>query len=76
VQRIKNAIACRSIVASQVRAEGQPVQLDVPEVNEAGLTLAARFGLSESFGCARMYHGVAPQIEVSGVFGVTSFEFG
>ena len=52
------------------------MQLDVPEVNEAGLTLAARLGLSESFGCASMYHGGAPQIEVSGVFGVTSFEFG
>lgn len=52
------------------------MQLDVPEVNEAGLTLAARLGLSESFGCARMYYGVAPQIEVSGVLGVTSFEFG
>ena len=76
MQRIKNAIACRSIASAQVCVEGQPVQLDVPEVNEAGLTLAARLGLSESFGCAPMYYGVAPQIEVSGVFGVTSFEFG
>jgi hypothetical protein len=52
------------------------VQLDVPECNEPGLKLASLFGLSESFGCARMYHGVAPQIDVRGVFGVTSFEFG
>lgn len=69
-------LAERLLSALLACVEGQPVQLDVPEANEAGLTLAARFGLSESFGCARMYYGVAPQIEVSGVFGVTSFEFG
>jgi hypothetical protein len=58
------------------KVEGHTVQLDVPECNEPGLKLASLFGLSESFGCARMYHGVAPQIDVRGVFGVTSFEFG
>jgi hypothetical protein len=69
-------LAERLIGSLMARIEGQPVQLDVPEPNEAGLSLAARFGLSESFGCARMYHGPAPDLEVSGLFGVTSFEFG
>ena len=55
---------------------GSPVQLDVPEPNQAGVALAQRFGLSESFGCARMYHGPDPQLPVGRIFGVTSFEFG
>ncbi|MFZ9629104.1 MAG: hypothetical protein ACO3C1_07100 [Ilumatobacteraceae bacterium] len=52
------------------------MQLDVPEPNEPGLALAKGFGLREVFGCARMYHGPAPDIDVRRVFGVTSFEFG
>lgn len=56
--------------------EGSLVQLDVPEPNRAGVALAQRMGLSESFGCARMYHGPDPQLPVERIFGVTSFEFG
>ncbi|MBS0644376.1 MAG: GNAT family N-acetyltransferase [Proteobacteria bacterium] len=55
---------------------GQQVQLDVPEPNDAGLRLAQSFGLSEVFGCARMYHGPTPDLPVRQIFGVTSFEFG
>ena len=69
-------LAERLLGALLAKVEGETVQLDVPEINEAALKLAVRFGLAESFGCARMYHGAAPRIEVSGVFGVTSFEFG
>jgi hypothetical protein len=32
--------------------------------------------MSESFGCARMYFGAAPELPVGNIFGVTSFEFG
>jgi len=69
-------LAERLIGALLARVEGLPVQLDVPEANEDGLRIAARFGLVESFGCARMYHGEVPGVDVNGVFGVTSFEFG
>ena len=55
---------------------GQQVQLDVPEPNEAGTRLAQRFGLTDVFGCARMYYGVVPDLPVRQIFGVTSFEFG
>jgi GNAT superfamily N-acetyltransferase len=72
----RDDLAERLLGALLAKVEGHTVQLDVPECNEPGLELASRLGLTESFGCARMYHGVAPQIEVSGVFGVTSFEFG
>lgn len=55
---------------------GAPVQLDVPEPNEAAMNMAAGWGMRESFGCARMYHGEDPQLPVERIFGVTSFEFG
>lgn len=58
------------------RAEGSQVQLDIPEPNATGLRLAAKFGLSEVFGCARLYHGPAPDLSLEQIFGVTSFEFG
>ena len=52
------------------------VQLDVPEVNAAGVQMAEDLGLIEAFGCARMYFGGTPTIDWSEVYGVTSFEFG
>jgi len=57
-------------------APGEPVCLDVPEVNASALALAADFGMSQVFGTARMYRGAAPAFDVSRVFGVTSFELG
>ena len=55
---------------------GEQVQLDVPEPNRDGIGLAMKFGLTEVFGCARMYHGAAPDLPIKNIFGVTSFEFG
>ncbi|MGE4280686.1 MAG: GNAT family N-acetyltransferase [Magnetospirillum sp.] len=69
-------IAERLIGSLMAKIEGEPVALDIPEPNEAGLKLAAKFGLSESFGCARLYYGPAPDLPLNGIFGVTSFEFG
>lgn len=70
------AIAERLIGSLMAKIEGEKVALDVPEPNEAGLRLAQQFGLFQSFGCARMYHGPAPDLPLDGIFGVTSFEFG
>ena len=58
------------------RVDGQQVQIDVPEPNEAGLRIAADFGLAMTFGCARLYLGPDPELPVKRIFGVTSFEFG
>ena len=57
-------------------AVGQPLFLDIPECNLAAVALAARHGLSESFGCARMYRGPIPELPWQQVFGVTTFELG
>lgn len=62
--------------ALAAEAAGEPLFLDVPENNPAALALAARHGLAEVFGCARMYHGTAPALPWAGIFGVTTFELG
>lgn len=69
-------VAERLVDDLMARVPGHVVQLDVPEPNEAALSLASTRGLSETFGCARMYWGNAPTIPVGQTFGVTSFEFG
>jgi hypothetical protein len=58
------------------RARGGPLFLDVPECNAAGMELAARHGLTEVFGCARMYLGDAPDLPWGNIYGVTTFELG
>jgi len=70
------ALAERLLASLMGAIEGEKVQLDIPEPNEAGLALAGRFGLTESFGCARLYHGPIPSLPLNRIFGVTSFEFG
>lgn len=69
-------LARRLAASLMAGISGQPVQWDVPEPNAAGLALASDFGLRESFGCARLYHGPMPTLPVAQTWGVTSFEFG
>ncbi|MBR9973016.1 GNAT family N-acetyltransferase [Magnetospirillum sulfuroxidans] len=72
-----NPASAERLIGSLLAAiPGEKVALDIPEPNGAGLELAAKFGLTQSFGCARMYHGPAPDLPLDGIFGVTSFEFG
>ena len=52
------------------------VYLDIPEVNPAGMRLAAVLGMQPVFKTARMYLGPAPDIRLEKIFGVTSFELG
>jgi hypothetical protein len=69
-------IAASLFAALCVRAGGQPVYLDVPEVNAAAMALAARHGMREVFATARMYRGEMPELPLDGIFGVTTFELG
>lgn len=54
----------------------QDLFLDVPETNEAAVTIAQAMGLTPVFETARMYTGPAPDIAVDRIFGVTTFELG
>jgi GNAT superfamily N-acetyltransferase len=54
----------------------EPIFLDVPEVNPLAVSLVVRYGMTKVFETARMYTGNSPDIEMSGIFGVTTFELG
>jgi GNAT superfamily N-acetyltransferase len=70
-------LAERLFVALKARATpGEPVFIDLPEVNPAALDLARRHGLTVGFETARMYTGECPLLPTDRVFGVTTFEFG
>ena len=55
---------------------GKSINLDVPEINTSAMGLAERHGLTEVFGCARMYYGDAPKIDWNKIYGITTFELG
>lgn len=57
-------------------AGGQPLFLDIPEVNSAAVTLAERLGMRPVFETARMYLGDPPDVPLDEVFGITTFELG
>ncbi len=57
-------------------AAGNPLFLDAPENNPAAMELVRRHGMTEVFGCARMYLGAAPDLAHERIFGVTTFELG
>ncbi|CAB4364226.1 unannotated protein [freshwater metagenome] len=69
-------VAERLLDSLCAKIAGEFVQIDVPEVNHAGVAMAQRRGFTESFGCARMYLGSDPGLPTDRIFGVTSFEFG
>ena len=55
---------------------GEPVFLDVPEPNAEAVALAEGRDLEPAFETARMYTGPAPAIELTQLYGVTTFELG
>ena len=57
-------------------ATGGPLYLDAPENNPEAMALVQRHGMTEVFGCARMYLGPFPAVAQERVFGVTTFELG
>lgn len=56
--------------------EGTPVFLDVPEINPEALNLVNKYQMEPGFKTVRMYTHQAPQINMSGIYGVTNLELG
>lgn len=54
----------------------EAVFLDVPAPHREAVALAARHGMRVVFETARMYTGPAPELPMSRLYGVTSFELG
>ena len=50
--------------------------MDVPDANPGGVALFEGLGLVPTFEAARMYTGPAPEVELAGIYGVTSLELG
>ncbi len=57
-------------------APGEDIFLDIPVANEAALRLMQKYGAAYVFECARMYYGSPPKIDISKVYGITTFELG
>jgi len=64
------------LVAIASRVPGEPIFLDVPEINGDALALVVRYRMSEVFGCARMMLGPTPELPDAEIFGVTTSELG
>ena len=62
--------------ANGLAEQGEQVFLDVPELNREAMMLAQRHQMDVVFETARMYLGVAPELPMHRIFGVTTFELG
>jgi hypothetical protein len=71
-----DAIAAELLQALAETTRGETLYLDVPAPNAAAIRLAERHGMKPVFETARMYTGAAPDLPLSRLFGVTSFELG
>ena len=60
----------------QLESQGKPIFLDAPDNNASAIALCNQSGMKEVFGCARMYHGPAPELDHRRIFGVTTLEVG
>ncbi|MFE4937807.1 GNAT family N-acetyltransferase [Streptomyces sp. NPDC056649] len=55
---------------------GKPVAIDIPDINAPSVRLAEELGLAPGFEAARMYTGPVPEIDLPGMYAVTSLELG
>ena len=64
------------VSANNLIENNSAVYLDTPEINKDAVTLALKYRMSKVFETARMYTKQQPDIDISKVFGVTTFELG
>lgn len=69
--------SARNLLHAAVHAVGGgEIFLDVPMNNRDAIRLAEEMGMRPMFETARMYRGAMPRLDISLVFGVTTFELG
>lgn len=72
-----DAAGAESIFCSLAgRFPGEPVFLDVPEVNPAAVALAEKYGMTRVFETSRMYTKNTEILPMENIFGITTFELG
>ncbi|MFJ2646508.1 GNAT family N-acetyltransferase [Streptomyces sp. NPDC087420] len=69
-------VAAALVGGLSATSPGAPVAIDVPDINAPSVELMERLGLSPSFEAARMYTGPDPDVDLAGLFAVTSLELG
>jgi hypothetical protein len=57
-------------------AESEPVVIDVPGANLAAVAAVESFGLKPQWETARMYTGPVPDVDLPGIYAVTTLELG
>ena len=70
-QRLSHAL-----ISQVTHAGPAEIFVDTPEPNQEAVTLAENLALSPVFETARMYADPQPRVDMSGIFGVTTFELG
>lgn len=70
------AIATELFYDLTAHIPGETFYLDTPEPNKAAVKLAESHNMKMVFETARMYTGKEPDIPLSNIFGVTTFELG
>jgi GNAT superfamily N-acetyltransferase len=70
------SIAEQLLLACQDGVPGQTLIVDMPEINDAALRLAAAHRMERTFATARMYRNGRPALAHDKVFGITTFELG
>jgi hypothetical protein len=68
--------AAETLLAGLSTDYEMPVLLDVPGTNPEAAKLAGRLGLEPAWDTARMYTSGTPEMDLSGIYAVTSLELG
>jgi GNAT superfamily N-acetyltransferase len=56
--------------------EGEPVHLDIHDINAEALNLVHKYEMKQGFKTVRMYTHAAPKVNMNGVYGITNLELG
>ncbi|MGO9057598.1 MAG: GNAT family N-acetyltransferase [Candidatus Binataceae bacterium] len=73
---IDEATAEALFAALSAEVPGEPIFLDVPEVNPRAVALVRRHGMTPAFETARMYNRSKPSLPLERIYGVCTFELG
>ncbi len=71
-----NDIAQQLFMALAGRYSGEPVFLDIPEMNPGAVAMVEQHKMVKVFETVRMYKGNIPDLPLSKIYGISSFELG
>lgn len=66
----------RNLILCLAKDMSGPVAIDIPQPNSAAVGLLEGFGMERSFETTRMYRGLAPELPLDEIFGITTLELG